>query len=52
MKILLDTLSDTSRENKKILMNILEAYAGNMDKFLSLLDYSKIMKDEDEKKRL
>jgi hypothetical protein len=30
-------------------MNILEAYSGNMDKFLSLLRYSKVLKEEDEK---
>jgi 3-methyladenine DNA glycosylase AlkC len=33
-------LNDVSKENKKILSDIVEAYEGNMDHFLSLLEYN------------
>jgi hypothetical protein len=37
---LLTRLMGVTNENKRILMSIIEAYNGNMDEYLSLLEYS------------
>jgi hypothetical protein len=40
LHFLMTRLMDVTNENKRILMSIIEAYNGNMDEYLSLLEYS------------
>ncbi len=43
INFLLSRLNDITNENKKILLSIIEAYNGNMDEYLSLLEYSRLL---------
>ena len=51
INFLLSRLNDITNENKKILLSIIEAYNGNMDEYLSLLEYSRLLQKETEEER-